>query len=102
MVKETIEAVKEAETKADQMLKDASERGRVLIEETKNQADARIQEAKNVIRAKESQTETVREKDGEAYLAKVLQEAEQEVANLKQIAEEKSQETIQSIMESLI
>ena len=102
MVKETIEAVKEAEIKAEQMLKEASEQGRVLVEETKNQAQARVEEAKNVIRAKENEAEAVREKDGEAYLDQALQEAKQEVASLKQTAEQKAQEVIASIMESFI
>ncbi|MBS4929779.1 MAG: hypothetical protein KH020_00315 [Clostridiales bacterium] len=102
MVKETIEAIKESEAKAEQIIREASEQGKTFIDQANEQAKSRVEKAKNAIRQKEIQAEGAREKDGTVYLENALKEAEEEVMSLKQMAEQKAQEAIDLIVSQLV
>lgn len=102
MVKETIEAIKESEAKAEQIIREASEQGKTFIDQANEQAKSRVEKAKNAIRQKEMQAEEAREKDGTVYLENALKETEEEVMSLKQMAEQKAQEAIDLIVSQLV
>ena len=68
MVQETIQAVKEAEQKADEMIRNASEQGRVLVEEAKLKAEAKKNETKKAVKEREQKAESDFVKEGEQIL----------------------------------
>lgn len=102
MVQDTIRAVREAEKEADQMKKNASEKGKVLIEEAKKEAKEMKEQTLQKVKEKRSEAEQALAKEGEAYLADSVKEAGKEINSLRESAKGKSNKVTEVIMENLI
>ena len=102
MVQETILAVKDAESKGEQLLKDAADKGKALVERAKKEAE----EMKNHTMKELKETSTQEAKAGEEetgrYLAESMKEAEKEITAMKQEVAGKSQMVIEKIIQDLI
>ena len=94
MVQETILAVKDAESKGEQLLKDAADKGKALVERAKKEAEE-LKET-SIQEAKAGEEETGR------YLAESMKEAEKEITAMKQEVAGKSQMVIEKIIQDLI
>ena len=102
MVQETIQAVKEAEQKADEMIRNASEQGRVLVEEAKLKAEAKKNETKKAVKGREQKAESNFVKEGEQILNKALEEAKQEAISLQETAKKRTKEAVSLIISELV
>ena len=102
MVKDTIQAVREAEEKAKKLVLEASEKGRMKVEQTKKEAAALRDEASRKIREEAGAQEKKLSAEGEAYLAESVKAVEEEIASLKKNAEEKADAVAEKIIEALI
>lgn len=102
MVQETIQAVKEAESKAEAMIKSASEKGKILVEEAKKQAEMRKNEWKKMEAEQVALNHTEIEAAGKQYMEEELKQAEKEITLLKEEAEKKSEQAIEQIIAALI
>lgn len=102
MVQDTIRAVREAEKEADQMKKDASEKGKVLIEEAKKEAEAMREQTLQKVKEKRLEAEQALAKEGEAYLTNSVSEAGKEINSLRENTKGKSNKVMEVIMENLI
>lgn len=102
MVKDTIQAIKEAEAKAAKLVSDASEEGRGLIEQAKREAEAIREEAARKRKEEAGSLEKKLSEEGEAYLAESVRAVSEDIASLKRSAGEKADEVVAKIVEELI
>ena len=87
MVKDTIQAVKEAEEWAAEMIQKASDEGKTLVNQAKSEASK--------IREKLAE-------EGADYLEKAVAAAEEDIASLKWNAGKKTEEVINKVISELI
>ncbi len=102
MVQDTIQAVKEAEAKAAQTVREASERGKSLIDDAKRQAQQMKEETQAAVKKKAAESEAGLLKDGEAYLEQSMKEAQEEITAMKEAAETKADKAVELIISELI
>ena len=101
MIQETIKAVKEAEAKAQQKIKDASVRAQSIISEAEKEAEIILRSA--VRAAGEQAACDMKSADERSHSTEntVVGQAEEELAALKKKAESKHEQAIQTVMDSL-
>lgn len=102
MVKDTIQAVKEAEQKAAQIVAEASEKGRIQIEEAEREAVRRREEALRQAKEENTGLLTRLSAEGEQYLAESMKSVERDIASLKEHAGNKADAVIGKIISELI
>ena len=102
MVQDTIQAVKEAEAKAAQTVREATEKGKSLVDAAKRQADQMREETQAAVKKKAAESADGLAKDGEAYLEQSMKEAQAEIAAMKAAAESKTDKAVEMIISELI
>jgi vacuolar-type H+-ATPase subunit H len=97
-----MEAVKEAESKAEAIIKAAADSGRELVEKAK--ADAQAQQASSVQEAKEAAKQQVlKAKDaGEQFISEKRTQAQSETEALKAAAKSRYDEAVNLIIKELV
>lgn len=102
MVGDTIRAVKEAEEKADRMLREAEEKGRLLVDDAKKEAAGQQNEASRAARQKFQDVEAKSQREGEAYLQMAMEGAKQDIAALESLASGKEKEAVELVISELV
>lgn len=102
MVQDTINAVKQAEETAAQKLRDAAEEGRRIVDEAKKQAEQIKEETLKGVKDKASELNGSLLQKGYAYLSKSVEEADGEIVSLKENAEKKTDEVVETIITQLV
>lgn len=102
MIKETIQAVKEAEAKASEMVAQASDEARRIKADAGTEADRMLAEAQKKGKEAAAGQEKERTKRGEEYLKQALAQAETECDELSLKAKEQKQEVIDSLIAELV
>lgn len=102
MVKDTIQAVKEAEEKAAEMIGKASEEGKNLIVKAKEDASQMRESALKEAREKAGKAREKLAEEGEQYLQKSVAAVEEDIASLKYNAGKKTEEVINKVISELI
>ena len=97
MIQETIKAVKEAEAKAQQKIKDAYVRAQSIISEAENI----IRKAETAAGEQAASDMKAAEERAHSTENTVVGQAEEELAALKKKAESKHEQAIQTVMDSL-
>ncbi len=102
MVKETIQAVKEAEEKASELVAQALEEAQHIKADAEAEADRMIADAQKRGKDVAAKQEEERTKRGEEYLKKALAEADEECNILSEKAKKQEQEVIDKLIEGLV
>ena len=102
MVQEAVQAVKEAEAKAESIVKEASDEAKNIVDQAQKEAEAKKAEAAGTAKEQMAETERLLEQEGEAYLKQALQEADGEIAVLKADALKKTDEAVNMIISQLV
>ena len=102
MVKDTIQAVKEAEERAAEMIQKASVEGKALVNQAKSEASKMREEALGEAREKAGKIREKLAEEGADYLEKAVAAAEEDIASLKWNAGKKTEEVINKVISELI
>jgi vacuolar-type H+-ATPase subunit H len=102
MAKETMEWIRQAETKADQIVKDARSQADEILSEAKIEAGQRIQNARMEAAAMLHQTETAANDKAAAETKKSQEETEREVEALRALAVNKEADAIKLVLDSIV
>lgn len=102
MVQVTINAVKQAEETADKKLKDAAEEGKRIVDEARKQADKIKEDTLKGVKDKASAVNGTLLQKGYTYLSQSVEEADGEIASLKENAEKKTDEVVETIISKLV
>lgn len=102
MIKDTIQAIQEAEAKAAGMLAEASEQAKQRLCEAQKEAERLRQEAQEQLREADQRLEEELAEEGKAFLAKSAGELETELAFLKQKAAEKTEQAASELVLHLV
>lgn len=102
MAQQTIDAVREAERKADQVERDAVQKAGEILR--KAHADAERTTAQITSEADKLAQDSLEaaRAQGERYAAKAAQEAEQEIAALRALAQKREKEAIACVIAELV
>lgn len=101
MVKETIQAVKEAEAKASELVAQALEEARRIRADAEAEADRMIADAQKRGKEAAAKQEEERTKRGEEYLNKAFAEDETECGILNEKADRQKKEIIEKLISDL-
>ena len=99
MVKDTIQAVKEAEERAAEMIQKASDEGKALVNQAKSGTASKMrEEALGEAREKAGKIREKLAEEGADYLEKAVAAAEEDIASLKWNAGKKTEEVINKVI----
>ena len=98
MAKETVEAIRKAETKADQMIRDAHIKADEIIMDARKKAADQLSEAKKdaAARLKQAGEQAAATGAGEAKTSKA--ESEKDVEALRTLARQKEDEAVKLVL----
>lgn len=102
MLQETMNTVVDAETKADDLVKEARAKADAKIADAKKQAEEIICKAENDAKADLKKNQDNQKRGEEKLVVKALDEATAEIGSLKKHAAEKENEAIDMIIRELI
>ena len=101
MIKDTIQAVKEAEQKAAKLAADARETGRKQVEEAKAEAERLTAAALAKGKEADMKLESELAEKGSVYLDEAMKAVETETAQLKENAAGRTSEITDAVIQSL-
>lgn len=102
MIKETIQAVKDAEAKASELVAQASEEAHRVKAEAEAEADRMLADAQKRGKEAAAKQEEERTHRGEEYLKQALAEAEVECQTLRETADRRKPEVIDRLIAELV
>ena len=102
MIKETIQAVEDAEKKASDMLTAASEAGRRQVDEAKAEAEQLKAEAARKGKEADARLESALAEKGEQYLQEAMKSVQADIAVIRDTAEKKAPHIIVTIISELV
>lgn len=102
MVKDTIQAIQEAEERAERILLEASEEAKQLVSDARREAAALHEEAVVQLKKEAAELEQQLFTEGEAFLSESARAVDEEVLLLKQSAEVRAEEAAAQIAKRLI
>ena len=102
MIKETIQAVKDAEAKASELVAQASEDARRIKADAEAEADRMLADAQKRGKEPAARQEEEQTHRGEEYLKQALAEAESECRALRETADRRKPEVVDRLIAELV
>ena len=102
MIKETIQAVKDAEAKASELVAQASEDARRIKADAEAEADRMLADAQKRGKEAAARQEEEQTHRGEEYLKQALAEAESECRALRETADRRKPEVVDRLIAELV
>ena len=102
MVEETIQAIRETETAADVIVKEAGEKSRKILEDARQEAEQMIKAQKEVHRVSAEEAMQKAQKKAGEFQQEIRAQTEKEVKALKELAARKEEEAVSAVIAQLV
>lgn len=102
MVEETIKSIRETESKADQIVKEAEQKSKAVIEDAKKEAQQAAEQIIATARAEALKIAEQAKENGEAASARAAEETQKEAKQMKEAALKREDEAVALVLERLI
>jgi V/A-type H+-transporting ATPase subunit G/H len=102
MAKETIQSIRQAELKAEQIEKDAYDKHEELINKALDEAKTIVSNMTNEAKLQGSKELELAKSQGKSIMDEVVERAEKEIMLLKELSKGKEKEAIQLVLSEII
>ena len=101
MAQETINTIREAELAADQLEKDATEKGNRILQEAKRKAEELYYKITEEARTKAEAKLTAAQQQGDQIIARELELGDKEIEGMVKVAAAKETEAVKLVLSEL-
>ena len=102
MLEETLKSVRDAEAKAEEILKEADAKAASVLEDAKVKAQAMKEDTASKVRSLSQKTTQAVHKEGDTQLEMAAKEARKEIEALRELVVPKKPEALEAIISALV